>query len=79
MLGKLLCDTTSFLNELTPYNFEMMLVERNLEIRNYVHLIATVDLIYDKAVLEPDFGFLYAQLCARYCDKRAAAAQQVPK
>ncbi|CAH8360762.1 unnamed protein product [Eruca vesicaria subsp. sativa] len=55
---------TGILNKLTPQNFEKLLKQvTSINIDNAVTLIGVVSQIFDKALMEPTFGEMYAELC----------------
>ena len=52
------------LNKLTPENFERLL-QQVLDIVNDAELLhATIKLVFENAVAQPTFSFMYAQFCA---------------
>lgn len=58
------------LNKLTPDKFETLVANAlNLQITSAETLALVIDTIYDKAVREPEFAALYAQLCSRLANK----------
>jgi hypothetical protein len=51
------------LNKLTPENFDRLL-QQVLDIVNDAELLhATIRLVFENAVAQPTFSFMYAQLC----------------
>lgn len=52
------------LNKLTPENFDRLL-QQILDIVNDAELLhATIKLVFENAVAQPTFSFMYAQFCA---------------
>ncbi len=52
------------LNKLTPENFDKLL-QQVLDIVNDAELLhATIKLVFENAVAQPTFSFMYAQFCA---------------
>ncbi|GAU98347.1 hypothetical protein RvY_09505 [Ramazzottius varieornatus] len=59
----------SSLNKLTPENFEKVTNELiNVALKNEAIVETTIDLIFRKALEEPQYNSLYAQLCRRLSD-----------
>jgi len=52
------------LNKLTPENFDRLL-QQVLDIVNDAELLhATIKLVFENAVAQPTFAFMYAQFCS---------------
>lgn len=52
------------LNKLTPQKFETLLDKvKNLEINTQKRLEGVIDLIFEKAIDEPNFSEAYAAMC----------------
>jgi translation initiation factor 4G len=69
-LEKLLRTTKGLLNKFTPEKFEKLTDQfLELEITCRTDMIAIIDLVFDKALFEPIFGFMYSQLCVRCAEK----------
>lgn len=52
------------LNKLTPENFSVLLKEvKQYQITKYDHLHACIQLIFEKAIAEPNFSVTYAEMC----------------
>jgi len=41
----------------------------DLEISSRSDMVAVIDLVFDKALFEPNFGYMYSQLCARCAER----------
>ena len=55
---------TAILNKITPQNFKELSVQiMQLDITTMLRLDQAVELIFEKAVLEPAFSQTYANLC----------------
>jgi len=69
-LEKLLRTTKALLNKFTPEK-RVKLTEQflELEIHSHTDMMAVIDLVFDKALFEPIFGFMYAELCVRCSEK----------
>ncbi len=53
------------LNKLTPENFDRLL-QQILDIVNDADVLhSTISLVFENAVAQPTFAFMYAQLCDR--------------
>lgn len=52
------------LNKLTPENFAVLLKEvKQYQITKYEHLHSCIQLIFEKAIAEPNFSVTYAEMC----------------
>ena len=60
------------LNKLTPENFDRLL-QQVLDIVNDAEVLhSTISLVFENAVAQPTFAFMYAQLCDRLSKVRGA-------
>lgn len=59
----------SILNKITPENFTTLIGQlKGLKIDNVEILDSCISLVFEKAILEPNFGASYAQLCKEVSD-----------
>jgi translation initiation factor 4G len=59
----------SILNKITPENFSTLIQQlKTLQIDNIDILDSCISLVFEKAILEPNFGASYAQLCKEVSD-----------
>lgn len=66
-LDDLLKRVRSILNKLTPENKEKLNIEfQSLQIDSEVKLKGVIDLIFEKAVSEPNFSSTYADICCNF-------------
>ena len=69
-LEVLLRTTKGLLNKFTPEKFEKLTDQfLELEITCRTDMIAIIDMVFDKALFEPIFGYMYSQLCVRCAEK----------
>lgn len=55
---------TGILNKLTPQKFDTLLEKvKNLDINNQKRLKGVIDLVFEKAIEEPNFSEAYAAMC----------------
>lgn len=60
------------LNKLTPENFDRLLQQVLETVKDADVLHGTITLVFENAVAQPTFAFMYAQLCDRLSKVRAA-------
>ena len=58
------------LNKLTPENFDRLLQQVLDTVQDAGVLHATITLVFENAVAQPTFAFMYAQLCDRLSKAR---------
>ncbi|KAL3931794.1 MAG: hypothetical protein SGPRY_000977 [Prymnesium sp.] len=69
-LEKLLRTTKALLNKFTPEKLAKLTEQfLELEINSRSDMVAVIDLVFDKALFEPIFGYMYAELCVRCAEK----------
>lgn len=60
-------EVKSILNKITPQTFEKLSLQMlSLDVRNTAMLDRVIDIIFDKALDEPYFTQLYAELCSYF-------------
>ncbi len=63
-MQEILRNVRSILNKLTPQKFQTLMQEMlDLEINTEERLKGTIDLIFEKAIDEPNFSVAYANMC----------------
>jgi translation initiation factor 4G len=67
------------LNKLTPENFDRLLAQVLDTVRDAAVLHATILLVFENAVAQPTFAFMYAQLCDRLSKARCCARPSFSK
>ncbi|GFU09861.1 eukaryotic translation initiation factor 4 gamma 3 [Nephila pilipes] len=73
--GKLKRSVQGVLNKLTPQKFETLLAQlKNLNIETEEKLALVIDLIFEKAVDEPNFSVPYANMCKHLAMIKVPAA-----
>jgi hypothetical protein len=66
------------LNKLTPENFDRLL-QQVLDIVNDAEVLhATIRLVFENAVAQPTFSFMYAQLCDKLSKVGLLGCSSVP-
>lgn len=64
MTHEVLKQLRSILNKLTPQKFHALIVQvKELKIDTEERLKGAIDLIFEKAILEPNFSVAYANMC----------------
>lgn len=59
----------SILNKLTPEKFDQLVLQlKNCSIDSSERLLGVIELIFEKAVDEPNFSVAYAKLCSALCN-----------
>ena len=68
--GGALRDARSILNKLTREKFELLSKKMlDIKIHSVLLLKKLIDCVFDKALLEPNFGDLYAELCKKVSER----------